>query len=129
MGLLVAALPAARRGASHLNVPDLIGTAVATALAWMLFFALWPQIRFKSAERTVSVNPSGWTTTIGELTGARTWQEIREIIETSGTIGIVGCNGNALVIPTRAFDTAEARQRFLTDIRKWHQAATFEHPR
>jgi len=124
MGVLVAALQAESRGLSHLSVLSLIGTALATALAWVLIFALWPQIRFKPAERTLSVNSSGWTTTIGELTGARAWNDIRETVESSGTIAIVGENGNALVIPTRAFNTEEARARFLADIRQWHQAAT-----
>src|SRR3954452_10544499 len=101
MGVLVAALDADIRGLSHVSVLRLVGTAAATALAWMLFFALWPQIRFKSAERTLSVNPGGWTTAIGEVTGARAWNDIREIVEVSGTIAIVGENGNALVIPTR----------------------------
>jgi hypothetical protein len=95
----------------------------------MLFFALWPQIRFKPAERTLSVNPSGWTTSIGDVTGARAWNEIREIVEAPGTICIVGTNGNALVIPRRAFNTEAARHRFLADIRQWHQAATPERPR
>jgi len=129
VGLLAAVLQAEHRGFSHLSALSLIGTAVTGALVCMLFFALWPQIRFKPAERTLSVNPSGWTTAIGNLTGARTWNEIREIVEDSGMICIVGRGGNALVIPTRAFHTEADRQRFLADIRQWHQAATPARPR
>jgi len=129
IGALVAGLQAARGGLSQVSVLSLIGTGLATALACMLFFALWPQIRFKPAERTLSVDPSGWTTTIGDISGARAWNEIQEIVEASGTISIVGRNGNALVIPMRAFNTEAARRQTLADIRQWHQAATPERPR
>lgn len=57
------------------------------------------------------MNSGGWTTAIGDVTGARAWNDIREIVEASGTIAIVGENENALVIPTRAFNTEEALER------------------
>jgi hypothetical protein len=126
LGLLAAGFEAERRGFSNLSASSLVGTAVLSALACMLVFALWPQIRFKPAERTLLVNPSGWTTTIGKVRGECAWHEIREIVESSGMICIVGTNGNSLLIPPRAFNTQEARHRFLADVRQWHQAATPE---
>lgn len=129
LGLLIAALQAEHRGLSHASVWSLIATAVLGALACMVFFALWPQLRFKPTERTLSVDSNGWTTTIGARRGARTWKEIREIVEGSGTVCIVGSNGNALVIPTRAFNTDDARHRFIADIQQWHRAAMANSPR
>ena len=123
IALLVATFQAEIRGFSNFRPLTFVGTAFAAVLACMLFFSLWPQIRFKRAERTLSADPSGWTTKVGSLTGARSWHEIREIVEEPGTICIVGSNRNALVIPARAFEGDAARRRFLADIREWHQSA------
>ncbi|MFL6601595.1 MAG: YcxB family protein [Steroidobacteraceae bacterium] len=99
-------------------------TALAAMLGCMLFFSLWPQIRFKPAERTLSVSPTGWSTQIGTLSAARPWSEVREITEDADTIIVVGTNQNALIVPSRAFADEERRLRFLTDVRVWHAAAT-----
>jgi hypothetical protein len=123
IGLLVATFQGEVRGLSNFRPITFLITALAVVLACMLFFSLWPQIRFKRAERTLSVSPGGWTTKIGSLTGTRSWSEVREIIEEPGTICIVGTNRNALIIPARAFEGEDARRHFSADIRQWHQSA------
>jgi hypothetical protein len=40
----------------------------------------------------------------------------------SGTIYIAGKNGNAFIVPPRAFATEAARAGFLDTARRWHQA-------
>lgn len=124
VALLLATVHAERQGFSHFSSTEFFVTALAAMLGCMLFLPLWPQIRFKPAERTLSVSPTGWSTQIGKLSAARSWSEVREIIEENDTIVVVGNNENALIIPLRAFDDKERRLRFLTDVRAWHAAAT-----
>jgi hypothetical protein len=86
-----------------------------------LFFAAWPQITFKSAERTLQVGPEGWVTQIGRLTGARAWNEVASVAERNGTLAITSTNGNALVVPSRAFPDRGSWERFVQDVRTWHE--------
>jgi uncharacterized membrane protein YccC len=123
VGVLLATLYAEVQGFSHFRPAAFFVTALAAMLGCMLFFSLWPQIRFKPAERTLSVSPTGWSTQIGKLSAARSWSEVREITADADTIVVVGTNQNALIVPSRAFADEESRVRFLTDVRVWHAAA------
>jgi hypothetical protein len=124
VAVLLATFHAEVQGFSHFRPAAFFVTALAAMLGCMLFFSLWPQIRFKPAERTLSVSPTGWNTQIGKLSTARSWSEVREITEDGKTIIVVGTNQNALIIPSRAFADEERRLRFLTDVRVWHAATT-----
>lgn len=84
--------------------------------------ALFPQVMFKRAERTLTVDARGWSTRVGRASGARTWAEVASIADEAGGVILTGTNGNALIIPERAFADASARQQFLADIRKWKSA-------
>jgi hypothetical protein len=123
VAVLLATLREEVQGFSHFRPTAFFVTALAAMLGCMLFFSLWPQIRFKPTERILSVSPTGWSTQIGKLSAARSWSEVREITEDAGTIVVVGTNQNALIVPSRAFADEEMRQRFLTDVRAWHAAA------
>jgi YcxB-like protein len=111
------------QGLSRFSPIVFLTTTALAMLGCMLVFSLWPQIRFKPAERTLSVGPAGWATQIGKLSAARSWNDVREIIEEDDTIVVVGTNQNALIIPSRAFADEENQRRFLTNIRTWHGAA------
>jgi hypothetical protein len=97
--------------------------AVITTSACVLFFPLWPQLRFKSAVRTLTINAEGLETAIGTISAARSWKDIRSIQESDGAIVITGNNKNALVVPDRAFATSNERQHFFEAARRWHTAA------
>jgi len=86
-----------------------------------LLFAAWPQIAFKSQERTLSVGPDGWSTQIGRLAGARTWSEVASVAESNDTLAITGKNGNAIIVPQRALSNRGAWQQFVKDVQAWYQ--------
>ena len=83
-------------------------------------FAAVPQLRFKGAERTLRVTPEGWSTEIGQVSGSRSWAEVKVIREVDGLIFIESMNGNGIIVPPRAFRDENERRRFLTDVLKWH---------
>lgn len=124
LALTLAVAHAEAQELSHFSPTAFLTTAAVAMLSCMLVFSLWPQIRFKPAERTLSVSPIGWATQIGKLSAARSWNDVREIIEEGDTIVVVGTNQNALIIPSRAFADEENQRRFLTTVRMWHGAAT-----
>jgi hypothetical protein len=79
-----------------------------------------PQILFKSQERTLNIGPEGWDTQIGKKKCARGWNEVASIREEFGKVIITNKNGNAFIVPERAFLTTEDRERFTNDIMQWH---------
>ena len=93
-------------------------TAMAVCVALL---PLWPQIRFKPSHRSLTIEPAGLRTTIGKLSGSRSWSEIGAIVETGDEIVISGKNGNAFIIPRRAFKDEGHRQEFLRDAQTWHR--------
>jgi hypothetical protein len=124
LALILAVAHAEARGLSRFSTTAFLTTTAVAMLFCMLLFSLWPQIRFKRMERSLSVSPTGWSTQIGSLSAARSWNDVREIIEEGGAIVVVGTNQNALIIPSRAFADEGNRRRFLTSVRIWHGAAT-----
>ncbi|QRP63234.1 YcxB family protein [Rhodanobacter sp. FDAARGOS 1247] len=98
-----------------------VGTSFAIALPLVIVgVALRTQILFKKEERVLSVGPFGWSTQIGNKSGARSWTQVAKIQETHDAVVIVGTNGNALIIPSRAFPDTMSQQQFLIDVQSWH---------
>lgn len=100
--------------------------AVATLLATALL-PLWPQLRFKHALRSLTIDATGFTTTIGALSGTRSWKDVSSIEDTGEEILIVGTNQNAMIVPNRAFENEAARRAFVEDAKSWHRASTTRH--
>lgn len=111
-----------------------IGTQANDAVIWLkdfmlslpiviLLMAAVPQILFKNAMRTLQIGPEGWSTVIGKNKGSRNWTEVASIHEDSGAVIITSRNGNALIVPARAFQTTDTKERFIRDIRAWHGSA------
>ncbi len=82
------------------------------ALALPALFALYPQLRFKPQERVLALDADGVATTIGKRGGTVRWSEVREVRD-EGAVTIEGTNGNALVVPERAFISSEQRRAFV----------------
>jgi hypothetical protein len=87
-------------------------------------FAAFPQIVFKPQERTLEVGSAGWSSKIGRLTGSRAWAEVASIDEEVEAVMIRGTNGNALLVPSRAFESPEQKHQFVRDVRMWHGSGT-----
>lgn len=89
---------------------------------WRGDFLSWvtaSQVLFKSAERTLEVGPDGWSTQIGKKTGNRKWSELVPVREENGVVVIAGKSGNALLIPSRAFESEAQRKAFMEDASRW----------
>ena len=101
-------------------------TTIATGLAIgslpIMLLWLFPILRFKRQTRTLTIDAMGLETTIGSKHGTRTWSEIRSIAELDGDIVLLGKNGNAFVIPPRAFKSATAREGFLNFAMSAHRS-------
>ena len=100
--------------------------ALSAAGVWaacVVLFPLWPQLRFKSARRVLSIDKDGFKTTIGARSGERSWREIAAVEDTGEEILIIVKTGNAMAVPRRAFHNEAARGRFIEDAKLWHSAA------
>lgn len=95
---------------------------VAAALytfAFIIALPLWPQIRFKRAVRSLTINPQGLNTSIGKVTASRLWREVQSVDERDGTVVITGKNKNAFIVPSRAFSSDLERREFYEAARLW----------
>jgi hypothetical protein len=88
-----------------------------------LLFAAFPQLMFKSAERHLTLNEIGWTTTIGAKSGSRRWRDMASVDETPGALAIVSRYGKALIVPARALPNSDRWSQFVADVKAWHRAA------
>ena len=100
-----------------------LAVAVIGTLGCVVFLPLWPQLRFKPAVRTLTINAEGLVTAVGSVSASRSWKEVRSIEESDGVIVITGNNKNAFVVPERAFANASERKQFLEAACQWHSAA------
>lgn len=95
----------------------------AAILCCLVLFPLWPQIRFKRQVRTLELDESGYRTSIGRISGARRWSEIRSVNDDGDAVIITTRKGSAMLIPRRAFGQGIDRQQFVVDIDGWHRRA------
>jgi hypothetical protein len=103
-----------------LQIVSWLTCAVAAFPLVVAGFAAVPQIAFKPQERTLEVGSEGWSSKIGRLSGSRPWSEVASVEDETEAVLIRGTNGNALVVPSRAFVSPEQRQQFVSDVRSWH---------
>jgi hypothetical protein len=100
-----------------------LGAAVIATIACVALLPLWPQIRFKPAMRSLTINAEGLTTSVGNISGSRLWKDVRTIEQIDGTIAITGNNKNAFIVPARAFANDREREDFYESARQWHSQA------
>ena len=97
---------------------------IAATLCCVVLLPLWPQIRFKPQVRTIELDESGYKTSIGRLSGNRRWSAIRSVHDDGNTVVLTTRQGNAMLIPYRAFGDGIDREQFVADVRAWHSRAT-----
>jgi hypothetical protein len=102
----------------------LLNVALFGTLACVVFLPLWPQLRFKPAVRTLTINAEGLVSAFGSVSVSRSWKDVRSVEESDGAIIITGNNKNAFVLPERAFANSGERKQFIEAARQWHSAAT-----
>ena len=106
------------------------------------FFILYPQFMYKGRERDLRVSAAGIDTSIGTMSAHRNWKDIASIVDRGEYIAAVVAggiplgifwlrtrNGNAFIIPNRAFANASERDLFLRQACSWHAANGLRFPR
>lgn len=124
IALFVAIARATDGPVGSFDVPRFVGAFAFSLAACVLVFPLWPQVRFKPQQRVLSIDSNGWTTQIGRVQGSRAWGAVRSVEDASDAIVFTSSNGNALIVPNRAFPDPSAREKFLSDARRWHAGIT-----
>lgn len=81
------------------------------SVAWM---PAYPILMFAPEVRSVEIDQDGISTTIGDQSFRRPWEEIQSISQEDGYIILMGRKGSAFLIPPRAFETPDDQQRFLS---------------
>ena len=113
--VVICALAFALRGSAPPEVSILRG--LVTSALVVAAMVLYPQLMFKRQERTLIANEDGVQTTIGRLSGSKTWREISSISEQQGYIVLSTRKKNALIVPPRAFGSDEERADFLNFVK------------
>lgn len=107
----IVGLYANRRGTLS---PTFLLLPPAFGLLSILWMPIYPQLRFKSQVRSLEVDQDGISTTIGRLAARRSWEDVLSISEENDQIIILGRNGNAFLVPMRAFTSLEEKRAFLS---------------
>lgn len=97
--------------------------AVVYTVGFIVLFPLWPQIRFKSAVRSLTISSEGLVTSIGKITSSRSWTEVASVEERSGAVVITVENKNAFIVPSRAFDSRAELWQFFDAAERWCRLA------
>ncbi len=108
---------------SNNTLPSIAVWFVAWLPVVVVCLAAFPQIMFKPHERMLHLTPEGWSSTIGSKSGSMPWTSIRDLADTPEGFLIVGVNGNAMVVPQRAFIDVSHRATVLADVRRWFGAS------
>ena len=99
-----------------------VDVAVCTA-GFVVLLPLWPQLNFKPEVRTLEVDEGGYRTVVGRYKGKRAWSEIQSVHDDGTTVVLTARQGNAMLVPQRAFAGAVDRGQFVADIKTWHARA------
>ena len=86
------------------------GSSLAGLLAGMAYSALlvalmvaWPQLRYRSDERTLTFDADGLSYVRGRQTGRMPWAKIGSVADAHGGLVITGRSQSAFIVPDRAF--------------------------
>ena len=122
--LIALSVPAVLQlGGWGLNARQFITAAVMIFGLCVVLLPLYPQLRFKSTVRSLTIDPAGIKSTRGKQSLDYRWKDISTIQDADDTIVITraGANRNSFIIPRRAFNDDAARTQFLRDARHWHE--------
>jgi hypothetical protein len=123
-GLTVALISTETRRRGTFDWTYFCVAAVFGFLCALVLLPLWPQMRFKSAVRSLTINAEGLTTSIGKISASRQWKDVRSIDLEDGAVIITGNSKNAFIIPSRAFADDRERVEFYKSAQRWHADAT-----
>lgn len=101
----------------RLSPAALAGVAILGGLIPCALFALYPLAKFKPQTRLLTIDRAGLATSIGKLHGEVPWSGVDAIVGQQELIIIQRTNGNAFIIPARAFASSDSRAAFLSAAR------------
>ncbi len=113
--LLLVVLIAAEFYAASPNAPMLIGVFLPTLLFAVPAIALmvaYPQIRFKSETRTLTLAAAGLETTIKGRRREYRWADFSSVAQVDDDVVLQTKRMNAFIIPPRAFASPEDQSAF-----------------
>ena len=87
--------------------------ATAVTLGVLALLPIYPLVRFKPQERTLTVTNHGISTTIGSHRGEIPWSKIESVTSDADRIYIIGKNQNSFIVPLHAFSAATEREEFI----------------
>jgi hypothetical protein len=108
-------------GARPVQTHHILWAAVATC-GVLALLPVYPLIRFKPHERTLTITADGIATSIGKLRGEVPWSKVASIARDDRRIYIIGKNQNSFTIPETAFASASEREEFLSSAQQWFEA-------
>jgi hypothetical protein len=88
----------------------------------LVYFVIYPQLRFKPSVRTLVVSSSGIETEIERKNVNIPWGDVAAIENECDYIFIERSNGNAFIVPTRAFSSVANRSEFFDFIQNAHRS-------
>jgi hypothetical protein len=101
------------------------GFAVATSLVTISLLALYPQLRFKSQTRTLTLLRSGIDTAIAGREKHFPWSEVANITADEGFVIITFRNLNAFIVPPTAFASVAKQVECVDQCIEWHRSGEF----
>ncbi len=117
---------ARRTGTAVATSPSVVADAVralGSGCGALMLLAVFPLIMFKPQKRVLTTSPSGVDTTIGKMSGQLPWTNVASVRQDGDKIVISNVNGNAFVIPPRAFGHEASRQEFFAEALAWYKAS------
>lgn len=93
--------------------------AVAILVCFIPFLSLWLFLRAKTSKRSLTISGDGISTQIGKIQTQLPWRKIKIISVADHRILLAGANGNAFLIPNRAFSSLKEKAEFAAKIRDW----------
>jgi len=120
----IASAVVSSKGFTDVNLRSLIVWFLSIFPLTTFVLAVLPLVRFKSEERTLNAGPNGCSTQIGKIEKSFSWSDIASIRNEQGVIVFAGADGNAMLIPLRAFADDRQRSAFFADACQWHSDAT-----
>ena len=93
--------------------------AFAVALLSILWLPLYPLLRFKPQVRTLTIDPFGISTAIGDLSKTLPWSAVRRLESKDDRFYVIGRTGNSFVIPAHAFASPREREEFEQRAKQW----------
>jgi hypothetical protein len=119
LGLSCALIFTVLRNPKAFDLGFFLTAAAVYTLTFIILLPLWPQIRFKRAVRSLTINPQGLNTSIGKVSASRLWNEVQSVDDRDGAVVITGKNRNAFIVPSRAFSSDLKRREFYEAARMW----------